>query len=246
MYPLFFKPIYKSTIWGGRNLEKIYNRSLPEGKVAESWEISCHGHDLSVILNGEFEGRTLDYLMKNYKHELLGKNSADYDKFPLLIKIIDACGRLSVQVHPDDDYAEKYEHDSGKTEMWYIAHAKENAELILGLIPGTTDKILKNNIDNNTVESCLNRIRVKEGDVIYIPSGTVHAILDGIVLIEIQQSSDVTYRVYDWNRVDDNGRGRPLHIDKAMDVINFDYKAGLNIPIKEYCGGYTVENLVLS
>lgn len=226
MEPLFFDPIYKSIIWGGRNLEKIFNRNLPEGKIAESWEISSHGKDNSVIINGEFKGKNLNELLNKFGSKLVGKKCSSKN-FPLLIKLIDANDKLSVQVHPDNEYAKIHDNDLGKTEMWYIIDAKPNAKLICGVKSGTTKKQFEEAIKNNTLNECLNYVDVKKGDTIFIPSGTVHAILDGIVIAEIQQSSDTTYRVYDWGRVGKDDKPRELHVEKALDVINFEYKGSV-------------------
>ena len=226
MEPLFFDPIYKSIIWGGRNLERIFNRSLPEGKVAESWEISNHGKDNSIITNGEFKGKSLNELLNKFGSKLVGKKCSS-ERFPLLIKLIDANDKLSVQVHPDNEYAKIHDNDLGKTEMWYIIDAKPNAKLICGVKSGTTKKQFEEAIKNNTLNEYLNYVDVKKGDTIFIPSGTVHAILDGIVIAEIQQNSDTTYRVYDWGRVGKDGKPRELHVEKALDVINFEYKGSV-------------------
>lgn len=243
MEPLFFDPIYKSIIWGGRNLEKIFNRSLPEGKIAESWEISSHGKDNSVIINGEFKGKNLSELLNKFGSKLVGKKCSSKN-FPLLIKLIDANDKLSVQVHPDNEYAKIHDNDLGKTEMWYIIDAKPNAKLICGIKSGTTKKQFEEAIKNNTLNECLNYVDVKKGDVIFIPSGTVHAILDGIVIAEIQQNSDTTYRVYDWGRVGKDGKPRELHVEKALDVINFEYKGSVEKISTKKEEGFEHANLI--
>lgn len=227
LYPLFFEPIYKNIIWGGRTLEKVFNRVLPPGDIAESWEVCCHKNDISVVKNGHFKGKTLHELINSYGSELLGEKCSEMDRFPLLIKIIDANDKLSVQVHPGDDYALKTNGDLGKTEMWYILDAKDGAQLIYGTIPGTTKNAFMTSIENGTLEKYLNYVSVKKGDVIFIPSGTIHAIMDGILIAEIQQNSDTTFRVYDWNRTLPSGLSRELHIEQALDVINFDYEGSV-------------------
>lgn len=223
LYPLFFDPIYKNTLWGGRNFENIFNRRLPEGNIAESWELCCHKSGRSIVINGPLRGKSLEELTKEYGVELLGSKFASKDTFPLLIKFLDANDRLSVQVHPDNDYGLRVEGELGKTEMWYIVDAKENAKLVYCIKPGVTRDKLREAISNGSLEGCLNFVPIKKGDMIFIPSGTVHAILEGIIIAEIQQNSDITYRLYDWGRVDTEGRSRELHIDKALDVINFNF-----------------------
>lgn len=223
-YPLKFKPVYKDYIWGGRGLEKI-GKKLPEGIVAESWEVSCHPDGLSVVDNGRFEGVPLRELIRQYPYEILGSalEAKHFEKFPLLIKFIDANDNLSVQVHPDDDYAFKNENgEYGKNEMWYIIDAVPGAKLIYDVKPGITKDMFEQAVKNKTIGECLKYVEVKAGDVINIPAGLVHAIGKGILLAEVQQNSNTTYRVYDFDRVDKEGRPRPLHIDKALDVIDFN------------------------
>lgn len=223
-YPLKFRPLYKDYIWGGRTLEKL-GKTLPEGIVAESWEVSCHPDGISIISNGEFAGMALPDLVKQYRRALVGTALADKDvnKFPLLVKFIDANDNLSVQVHPDDEYAFVHENgEYGKNEMWYVIWADPGAKLQYDVVPGTNREILSQAIKDNNFESCLKFIDVFPGDVINIPAGLIHAIGKGIVLAEIQQNSNTTYRVYDYNRVDKAGNKRPLHIEKALDVIDYN------------------------
>ncbi|HOJ12284.1 MAG TPA: class I mannose-6-phosphate isomerase [Clostridiales bacterium] len=229
-YPLKFVPVYKDYIWGGRNLEKL-GKKLPEGKVAESWEVSCHPDGESIISNGLFKGKSLtDYVNEfNYKVIGTGLSWKPGDRFPLLIKLIDANDRLSVQVHPDDEYASLHEEDkNGKNEMWYVISAKPGAKLVYGLKTGTTREKLENAVRNNSIEEHLNYIQVAAGDALNIPAGLVHAIGSGILLAEVQQNSNNTYRVYDYERVDINGNKRPLHIEKALEVISYDEEASCN------------------
>ncbi len=240
-YPLKFKPTYKDYIWGGRNLEKL-GKSLPDGITAESWEVSCHPDGTSVIDNGRFKGLPLTCLIKEYGRRIIGSALPEKDvlKFPLLVKLIDASDNLSVQVHPDDSYAALNENgEYGKNEMWYIVFAEPGARLIFDVVPGTTREAFAHAVKAGRVENCLRYIDVFPGDIINIPSGLVHAIGKGIVLAEIQQNSNTTYRVYDFDRVDKNGAKRPLHIEKALEVIDFDtgkrkekYK-GLDIELKQ-------------
>lgn len=242
-YPLKFKPVYKDYIWGGRNLEKL-GKVLPEGKVAESWELSCHPDGVSIVENGEFEGTSLGDLISEYGAKILGSSLPDkfLEKFPLLIKFIDANDRLSVQVHPEDEYAKLHENgELGKNEMWYIIDAKPGAKLIYGVVPGTTRESFAQAVKEGRIESCLNYIEVKPGDTLNIPAGLVHAIGEGIMLAEVQQNSNTTYRVYDYDRRDKNGSSRPLHIDKALEVINFNTSGeaskaeGLKVDLGDGC-----------
>jgi len=240
LYPLKFKPLYKDYIWGGRNLE-ILGKTLPDnGIVAESWEVSCHKNGSSIIANGEFEGLSLPDLVERLGRELMGSSlpHEDIDKFPLLIKFIDAENNLSVQVHPDDAYAKSRENgEYGKNEMWYIISAKPGAKIVYDIVPGITREMFAAAVFENRVESCLKSVEVFPGDAINIPAGLVHAIGKGILLAEVQQNSDTTYRVYDYGRV-----GRQLHIEKALEVIDFgsagrrEKYAGLEICL---CNGCT-------
>lgn len=219
LYPLKFKPVYKDYVWGGRNFEKL-GKQLPEGIVAESWEVSCHKNGTSIIANGEFEGIPLPELINKLGRSIIGNSleQKDIDKFPLLVKFIDAENNLSVQVHPDDSFAWTNENgEYGKNEVWYIVSAKPGAKLVYDVTPGTTRESFAAAIKEGTVENCLKTVEVFPGDTLNIPSGLVHAIGRGIVLAEIQQNSDTTYRVYDYGRTD-----RPLHIEKALQVIDFD------------------------
>ena len=240
-YPIKFKPVYKDYIWGGRYFEK-FGRELPEGILAESWELSCHKNGVSVAANGELQGKTLPELVQSDPGNILGtKFPSDCREVPLLIKFIDANDRLSVQVHPDDNYAAVYEGGLGKNEMWYIVDAKPGARLVAGLKPGVTREIFARAIKDNTIEDCLLEVQVEPGDVINIPAGLMHAIGAGIVIAEIQQTSDTTYRVFDYNRVDSSGAGRPLHLDKALEVTDFtpgerEIKCkGVHVKVNENC-----------
>jgi len=235
LYPLKFQPIYKEKIWGGSNLKKYLDKDIPEGQTTgESWELADHFENTSIVINGELKGKKLNQILREYKQNILGTgpDKKFLNKFPLLIKFIDANDKLSVQVHPDDEYAKQNEKgEYGKNEMWYIVHAKEEAELIAGLVPGTTKDIFRNKLDNGQLEDILHRIKVKTGDVLFIPAGRLHAIMPGLVINEIQQNSDVTYRVYDWGRKGVDGQPRDLHIEKSMDTINFnDYNPSIIKP----------------
>lgn len=223
-YPLKFLPVYKNYIWGGRSFEKL-GKALPEGIVAESWEVSCHPDGVSIVANGEFGGLSLTCLVEKFGSAIVGNALPEKDlkKFPLLVKFIDASNDLSVQVHPDDQYASEHENgEYGKNEMWYIIAAEPGARLIYDVMPGTTRESFKKAVEENNIERCLKSIEVFPGDVINIPAGLIHAIGKGILLAEIQQNSNTTYRVFDYNRTDKFGNKRPLHIEKALDVIDFD------------------------
>lgn len=213
MYPIKFKNIYFNKIWGGRDFES-FRDNLPDGDIGESWDISCHDNGMSFVENGYLKEKSLKDIINTYGEILLG-NKVPKDKFPLLIKLINSKEKLSIQVHPNDEYAKKFEGDCGKTEIWYIVDAKPNAKLIVGT-KNCDRSIFERAIKENSVEEYLNEINVKKGDCYLINSGLVHAICEGIVIAEIQQSCDITYRIYDY------GRPRELHVSKALDVINFN------------------------
>jgi mannose-6-phosphate isomerase len=225
IYPLTFSPVFRDYIWGGRNLETKLGRKLPPGIIAESWEISGHPSSPTTVEHGPLAGRTLPDVTQSLGLDLVGHRSQAMlarGKFPLLIKLLDANQPLSVQVHPNDEYANRHENgELGKTEMWYILYAEPGAYLTYGLKPGVTPDSFRRALEAGTLEACLHQLPVKAGDAVFIPAGSVHAIMDGIMLAEIQQNSDTTYRVYDWNRVGADGKPRPLHIGKAIDVIDF-------------------------
>lgn len=225
LYPLTFQPVLKDYIWGGRNLAKKLGRPLPEGNIAESWEIAGHPDGMTKVINGRYAGYLLTELHQQLGLNLIGSNNQwaqERGKFPLLIKILDANRPLSVQVHPEDEYALTHEgNELGKTEMWVVLEAKPNASIILGVTKGTTPESFRQAITDGRLEPFLHHIPVQTGDVVCVPAGSLHAIMDGLLIAEIQQNSNTTYRVYDWNRLQ-KGQPRPLHIDRAMDVINFD------------------------
>lgn len=215
--PIKLKPEFKEIIWGGNRLKNEYNKVSDLNNIAESWELTVRPDGMNIIDGGEFDGLTMEeYINKNGFSVVTDK---EMDRFPLLIKFIDAEDNLSIQVHPDDEYGMKTANSLGKTEMWYIIDAKPDAKLVYGLKEGCTIEMLKNAIDNNTVEDTLNYVPVKKGDVFFIPSGLVHAIGAGILLAEIQQNSNITYRVYDYNRVGKDGKPRELHVNDALNVI---------------------------
>jgi mannose-6-phosphate isomerase len=223
MYPLKFTPVYQERVWGGTNFREKYGRVLPPGLIGESWELSAHPNGLSLVENGPLAGNSIPGISEKYGTVFLGNRApaSAYAKFPLLVKLLDAQDKLSVQVHPGNDYALKNEGELGKFEIWYILSAKPGSKIVYGLKPGTTKENFKEAIEAGNVEKYLNDIEVKPGDVYIIPPGLVHALGAGIMVAEIQQNSDTVYRVYDYNRLD-NGKPRQLHISKALDVIRFD------------------------
>jgi len=221
-YPMLLKSPLKDYIWGGSKLPLEYEKETNLTVVAESWEVSCHKNGESVIENGLYQGKTLtEMLTENEAYK--GENSKKFEKFPLLIKLIDANDKLSIQVHPNDEYANLNENgEYGKTEVWYIVDAKKDARLIYGFNRSIDKNEYKQAILDNKLQDILNFVPVKKGDVFFIPAGLVHAICDGILICEIQQNSDTTYRVYDWGRVGADGTARPLHIEKAIDVSKLE------------------------
>ena len=225
LYPLLFKPVLKDYIWGGRNLNTKLGRSLPDGDVAESWEIAGHADGTTVVENGRFAGLSLTELHEELGLDLIGNKSQwaqERGKFPLLIKVLDANRHLSVQVHPDDSYALEHEgNELGKTEMWVVLHAEPGASVILGVTEGTTPDAFRKGIENGRLEPYLHHIPVTAGDVVCVPAGSLHAILEGLLIAEIQQNSNTTYRVYDWNRLQD-GKPRPLHVEKQWTSLTFN------------------------
>lgn len=238
MYIMLFKPEFKERIWGGQGLENFFNKEIPYSNTGESWEIACHENGNSIIKNGILKGKRLIDAINEYPIEILGHTLKENEKFPLLLKIIDAGNKLSVQVHPDDLYANQNENgELGKNEAWYILDAKEDSKLILGLKENINKETFIKAFEENNLVTVLNEINVKKGDVIYIPAGLIHAIGSGILLYEIQQNSDTTYRVYDWDRKDLDGNKRELHIKKSLDVIDFEGKYS-----KEKVKGLTVKN----
>jgi len=225
IYPLEFTPVFQDYIWGGRRLATLFGRQLPDGVVAESWEISGHAKAATNVVGGRWDGKSLPEVLDALGEALVGTDARDClarGRFPLLVKLLDAHRDLSVQVHPDDAYAAVHEGgELGKTEMWYVLYADPGSELIYGLAQGVTPATLAEALQRGEVETQLHRLPIHAGDLFYIPAGTVHALLAGAVVVEIQQNSDATYRLYDWGRVGDDGRPRPLHVDKALEVIDW-------------------------
>ncbi|MDC7999756.1 class I mannose-6-phosphate isomerase [Aequorivita todarodis] len=222
LYPLKFEPILKQKVWGGNKLNKIFKKIAKEN-IGESWEISGVEENVSEISNGALKGKTLNWLLENYTEKLVGeKVYQDFgNKFPLLFKFIDAREDLSVQVHPGDALAKERHNSFGKTEMWYILDVEKGARLILGFNEKMDEQKYLKTLSENRITEILNSEPVKKGDAFVLKPGTVHAIGAGVLLAEIQQTSDITYRIYDWDRPDTNGQMRQLHTDLALEAIDF-------------------------
>lgn len=224
LYPLQFEPILKERIWGGTKLKTYLNKPISSNITGESWEISTVENDVSIIANGFYKGKSINELINEFPDEILG--TIAYKKFgkqfPLLFKYLDAREDLSIQLHPNDELAKKRHNSFGKTEMWYVMQADENARLIVGFKEKSTPEEYLKHLNNKTIVDILDTKKVKQGDVFFLETGTVHALGAGIVIAEIQQTSDITYRVYDFDRVDANGNKRELHIDLALEAINYE------------------------
>jgi len=225
MLPISLTPIYQTRIWGGRHLETEYQRQLPDNQpYGESWEISDRIDEQSQVVNGKFSGKTLHELWSMHREEIFGKKLPDSERFPLLIKILDARSDLSIQVHPPEAKALTLNGEP-KTEMWYIAHADQNAKLYVGLKHGVTKEDFETAVQHGTVEQLVHAIEPKQGESIFIESGRLHAIGAGLLIYEIQQNSDTTYRVFDWNRLGLDGKPRDLHVKESLSCIDFnDYE----------------------
>ncbi len=216
---LKLQPVFKDYIWGGTRLRDEFKMKTDIDPVAEGWMLSCHKDGMNLIDGGKYDGRTLkEVLEKEGENKILGKNSEKFEYFPILIKLIDAKDNLSIQVHPDDEYAKRVEHEFGKTEIWYVLDADEGAQLIYGFKEKISKDDFRKAIENNTLPEVLNSVKVNKGDLFFIEAGTVHAIGKGTLIAEIQQNSNSTYRVYDYGRLGKDGKPRELHIDKAVDV----------------------------
>ncbi|SCX86926.1 mannose-6-phosphate isomerase, type 1 [Nonlabens sp. Hel1_33_55] len=222
-YPIIFKPIYKEKIWGGSKLNDLKSLDSPISKLGESWEISDVGDTISVVSNGELAGISLNELLEKHSLEVLGKRVKDRfgKRFPLLIKYIDTARDLSVQLHPDDETAQKKHGSFGKTEMWYVMDAQEDARLTLGFEEASSKSAFAKAISSNNVPALLNYENVKPGESFLIQPGFIHAIGAGVTLAEIQQSSDITYRIYDYERTDDDGNQRELHIEDSIAMADY-------------------------
>ncbi|MBO2943461.1 class I mannose-6-phosphate isomerase [Paenibacillus sp. F411] len=222
-YPLLFQPEFKERVWGGRALEQ-FGLNLPEGQIGEGWMIADHPNGTTTVANGELAGTGLDQIREQMGREWFGNKgfSEKNGRFPLLIKLLDCNDDLSVQVHPTDDYAGLPQGELGKTEMWYVLDAKPDAKIIYGLKEGVKREDLKTALENGTVMDSLQEVPVKAGDTFYIPAGTVHALCAGVVVAEIQQNSDTTYRIYDYNRPGLDGKPRELHVEDSLNVTAYE------------------------
>ncbi len=231
LYPMKFKPIFKERIWGGQKLKTFFGKDIPTDKpIGESWELADLPEDKSEIVNGPLAGKTIDEVIAEFGLEITGKK--DYQSpFPLLIKILDAQNVLSVQVHPDEATCRQMGKGDPKTECWYIIDAEFGAVIYKGLKPGTTKEQFKEAIQQGTCAELLEKVKVKAGECHFLPSGTTHAIGKGLLIAEIQQPSDTTYRVFDWNRLDTSGKGRQLHVEEALESIHFD-PSGDNLSVE--------------
>lgn len=254
LYPLKFKPILKSIIWGGDEICKFKGVTPEQDGIGESWEISSVKGNVSVVANGELENKDLSEIIDTYKAQLVGKKNFETfgNTFPLLIKFIDARDNLSIQVHPDDELAKKRHDSFGKTEMWYVINATPSAFLYSGFEKQMTPESYVKSIEDNTFVDSLAKHDVKSGDVFFLPAGRVHAIGAGTFIAEIQQTSNITYRIYDYNRKDANGNGRELHTELAKDAIDFklynnyknSYTRAENQPVRLESCRYFTTNLL--
>jgi mannose-6-phosphate isomerase len=241
--PIFLRPVFQERIWGGTKLRELYGYDIPSERTGECWAISAHPNGQSAVRFGEFAGITLGELWDEHR-ELFGHY--DCDRFPLLTKILDANDDLSVQVHPNDEYARTYENgELGKTECWYVIDCEEDAEIILGHHARTKEELVEM-IKNGQWDQLLRRVKVKPGDFFYVPSGTIHALCSGLLILETQQSSDTTYRVYDYDRRDKDGNLRELHLEKAMDVTTVPHVLGQIEPAVVKTAGATITTFVES
>lgn len=246
LYPLVFTPIFKERVWGGRELQRLYQKNLPpKVPIGESWEISDRPGDESVVANGPLAGKTLRWLMENHGGDILGNaKPATGNRFPLLCKILDAREKLSLQVHPPANLAASLGGEP-KTEMWHVTDAAPGADLFVGLKRGVTRAEFEQKIQTGAVAECFHQIPVKRGDTMFLPSGRVHAIGAGLVIFEIQQNSDTTYRVFDWNRAGLDGKPRELHIAQSLASIDFnDFEPALVGTEISSAGGFKIRSLV--
>ena len=258
LYPLKLAGPLKDYIWGGTRLKSEYNKQTALETVAESWELACHKDGQSILQNGPDAGKSLDQYLDEQGDSVLGKNAERFPYFPLLIKLIDAKDDLSVQVHPDDAYAKRMEGEFGKTEMWYIVDCEPGASLLYGFRHEITREEFARRIENGTLLDVCNRVPVKKGDVFLIDAGTLHAIGKGILLCEVQQNSNSTYRVYDYGRLGKDGKPRALHVEKAKDVttltpptrgtepeLSIDFFANAEVDLLASCEFFRVYHFVL-
>ena len=223
-YPLVFEPILQDRIWGGTKLKTDLGKNIPTQTTGESWELSTVQDNVSVVKHGEYAGKPLTDLLEQFPAEVLGTKVHEHfgTQFPLLFKFLDAKEDLSIQVHPNDELAKKRHNSFGKTEMWYVMQADEGSRIIVGFKEKSSPEEYLDKLKNKNLIDILNEQPVKKGDVYFLETGTIHAIGVGIVIAEIQQTSDITYRIYDWDRVDANGNGRQLHVEEALEAMNYN------------------------
>lgn len=223
-YPLVFEPILQDRIWGGTKLRDDLGKKIPTPTTGESWELSAVEGNVSVVKNGAFTGKPLTELLELYPDEILGTavHKRFGKQFPLLFKFLDAREDLSIQVHPNDELAKERHNSFGKTEMWYVMQADEGSRIIVGFNHKSSAQEYLEKLESKQLIDILNQVPAKKGDVFFLETGTIHAIGAGIVIAEIQQTSDITYRIYDWDRVDANGNGRQLHVQEALDAMNYN------------------------
>lgn len=257
--PMLLKAPLKDYLWGGTLLKEKYGKESDLDKVAESWELSAHKDGMSVISGGEFDGKTLNEYIESQGRGVIGTNCADKEGFPILVKLIDAAQSLSVQVHPNNEYARIHEGEPGKTEMWYIVDCKEGSKLLYGFKKSVSKEEFERRIKDNTLLEITNDVPVHKGDVFFIEAGTLHAIGEGILIAEVQQSSNSTYRIYDFGRVGADGKPRELHIDKALDVTKLEaptrdtkpfgkpeQREGCVVTLLAQCEYFTAQDIKLS
>jgi len=254
LYPIKFYPIFKDKIWGGTKLKSVLNKKTNSEKTGESWEISGFKDNLSIVSNGKLKGKNIIELIEKYKGDFVGKKVfKDFGIFfPLLIKFIDAEDDLSVQVHPDDVFAKLEHNENGKAEVWYVVDTDENTDMIIGVNKNLTKSEYLQYVNENNIKSILNFEKIKSGDAFYIPAGRIHAIMKGTLLAEIQQNSDLTYRIFDWNRKGLDGKYRELHTELAAEVVNLkkednyfiDYLKHSNKPEELVSNSYFTVNVL--
>jgi len=230
-YPMKLSPYTVEAVWGGKRLMGKWNKHIEGDNIAESWELACHEKGESTVINGEFGGRRLSEVVQDHR-EFLGERGAAFPFFPILIKLIDSQSNLSVQVHPDDEYALAKEGEYGKTEMWYVVDCAPGSAVYCGFKKPISKQELADALNNGNIVDYLNFVQAKKGDCLFIPAGTVHAICGGMTICEIQQNSSITYRLYDYGRTDKNGNARELHIDKALDVTDVSSSVQANADCK--------------
>lgn len=247
MYPIKFVPIYKQCIWGGSNIGRLFNRKLPACPVGESWELSCHRNGTSIVENGFLAGKTLPEVIAEYQEKILGKHFFKDEPFPLLIKIIDARDSLSIQVHPEDAYARLFADEKGKTEAWYVVDALPNAQIVYGVKNDMDKQVFSQAVGQGRVNQAVRRASVKAGDMVLVPAGLVHGLMGGVLVLEVQQSSDITYRIYDYDRTKKDGTRRELHVEQALKVIQFHEQPPMDFAVgKIQCPYFSMQKLIIA